>query len=126
MKHLISLGLAALLSASVTATAFAEKSGEEVYQASCGTCHNTGVSGAPKLDEKDNWQARLTERGRDGLVTHSIKGFNAMPAKGLCFACSDAELAAAVDYMLAQAGVEVAAAASATPAAAEATPAKAE
>ena len=126
MKQILSLGFAALLSAGFTVAAHAEKTGEEVYQASCGTCHNTGVSGAPKLDEKDNWQARLTERGRDGLVTHSIKGFNAMPAKGLCFACSDAELAAAVDYMLAQAGVEVASAASATPAAAEATPAKAE
>lgn len=122
MKHLISLGLAALLSASVTATAFAEKSGEEVYQGSCGTCHNTGVSGAPKLDEKDNWQARLTERGRDGLVTHSIKGFNAMPAKGLCFACSDAELAAAVDYMLAQAGVVAAPSAAETAAPAAAAP----
>lgn len=104
MKHLISLGLAALLSASVTATAFAEKSGEEVYKASCGTCHNTGVSGAPKLDAKDDWQARATERGRDGLIANSVKGFNAMPAKGLCFSCTDTELAAAVDYMLATAG----------------------
>lgn len=124
MKYMLSLGFAALLGSSL---AFAEKSGEEVYKASCGTCHNTGVSGAQKLDETDKWKARLAERGRDGLVKSSINGFNAMPAKGLCFSCTDTELAAAVDYMLATAGaVDVQAEAAAETSAAGADSSKAD
>jgi Cytochrome c5 len=38
----------------------------------------------------------------DVLYSSSIKGFNGMPAKGLCFDCSDDELKAAVDYMVNQ------------------------
>jgi cytochrome c5 len=34
------------------------------------------------------------------LLQHSINGFNAMPPKGTCFTCSDADLQAAVEYMV--------------------------
>jgi cytochrome c5 len=33
------------------------------------------------------------------LSDHAIKGFNAMPAKGGCAACSDDEIKNAVAYM---------------------------
>lgn len=76
------------------------KSGEEVFNGTCTTCHTTGVSGAPKIGDAADWGARLAARNESGLVEHAIVGFNAMPAKGLCFACSDEELAGAVHYML--------------------------
>jgi cytochrome c5 len=34
------------------------------------------------------------------LVASSIKGLNAMPAKGTCFKCMDEDLKAAISYML--------------------------
>ena len=46
------------------------------------------------------WKPRLDAKGKDGLYKSAVGGFNGMPAKGLCFACSDDELKGAVDYML--------------------------
>jgi cytochrome c5 len=34
------------------------------------------------------------------LMTNATNGLNAMPAKGLCTTCSDAELQAAIEYMV--------------------------
>lgn len=86
--------------AAAAPTGGAAKSGEEIFKASCTTCHTAGVSGAPKIGDAADWGARLSARGEAGLLEHAIKGFNAMPAKGLCFSCSDEELAGAVKYML--------------------------
>jgi len=33
-----------------------------------------------------------------------LNGFNVMPPKGTCMACSEAELQAAIDYLIAGAG----------------------
>jgi len=74
------------------------RSGEVVYS-TCAACHDTGASGAPKLGDVAAWEPRVA-KGIDVLHDHAINGFNAMPAKGLCFDCSDEEIAAAVDYMV--------------------------
>ncbi|WP_019605173.1 c-type cytochrome [Teredinibacter turnerae] len=75
----------------------ASRSGEEIYQ-KCSACHATGAAGAPKFGDKDAWVPRIA-KGDETLYTHAINGFNGMPAKGLCFDCSDDEIKAAVDYM---------------------------
>lgn len=70
------------------------------YNMTCGTCHNVGVAGAPKRGDAEAWAPRL-EKGLEALYLSAINGMPpAMPAKGLCFACSDDELKALVDYML--------------------------
>lgn len=74
------------------------RSGKQVYDASCHTCHATGAAGAPKFGDADAWGPRIG-KGMDTLYTHAIQGFNAMPAKGLCMDCSEDEVKAAVDYM---------------------------
>lgn len=79
------------------------RSGEDVYATKCFTCHATGAAGAPKLSDAENWQARLDERRIEGLYDSAINGFKGMPAKGLCMDCTDAELEAAVDYIMAEA-----------------------
>jgi cytochrome c5 len=76
-------------------------SGEQVYDQFCGTCHTAGVAGAPVLGEADAWQPRLA-KGMDTLWDHTLNGFNAMPPKGTCMACSDDELRAAMDYLVEQ------------------------
>lgn len=75
------------------------RSGKEVYDATCGSCHAIGVSGAPKFGSADDWAPRIAQ-GMDVLYTHSFEGLNAMPARGLCMNCSDDELKGAVDYMV--------------------------
>ena len=77
----------------------AAKSGEQVYTSSCLACHATGAAGAPKLGDVAAWAPRIAA-GMDTLLGNAIKGLNAMPPKGLCMSCSDAELQAAVEYMV--------------------------
>ncbi|WP_066157590.1 c-type cytochrome [Hydrogenophaga pseudoflava] len=73
--------------------------GEALYKQACSVCHAAGVAGAPKFGDKAAWSARVG-LGLDGLTTSAIKGKNAMPPKGGSTA-SDADIKAAVEYMLA-------------------------
>lgn len=81
------------------AAAAGPKSGKDVYTGFCTTCHGAGVMGAPKFGTAADWAPRVA-KGKDTLYTHAIGGFNAMPPKGMCAACSDDEIKGAVDYML--------------------------
>jgi cytochrome c5 len=85
----------------VAAAGGAPKSGQQVYDATCNMCHGAGVGGAPKFGDKAAWKDRVA-KGADTLHTHALAGFNAMPPKGTCAACSDDEIKAAVDYMVAK------------------------
>lgn len=75
------------------------RSGEEVYTAACASCHKTGIMSAPKLGDKAAWTTRL-EQGLPTLIEHANKGFKVMPAKGGCASCTDAEIEAAVKYLI--------------------------
>lgn len=81
------------------------RDGQQVYQASCVACHGAGIAGAPKLDEKGQWATRIA-KGVDTLYASAVNGVQgsagAMPAKGGNPALSDAEVRAAVDYMVAR------------------------
>jgi cytochrome c5 len=65
-------------------------------------CHGTGVAGAPKFGDKAAWAPRI-KAGLDALHASALKGKGAMPPKGGNPALSDADVAAAVDYMVAAA-----------------------
>lgn len=76
------------------------RTGEQVYTATCNMCHGSGLAGAPIKGNAEQWTPRIA-KGKDTLYRHAIEGFNGiMPARGSCTTCSDAELHAAVDYML--------------------------
>ena len=81
------------------AAAMAERSGEEVYNTNCSVCHAAGVAGAPKFGDAAAWAPRA-EKGIDALLATAISGINAMPPKGTCMDCSDAELKSSIQYML--------------------------
>lgn len=85
----------------VAAAGGAPKSGQQVYDATCNMCHGAGVGGAPKSGDKAAWAPRIAQ-GADTLHTHAIAGIRAMPPKGTCMTCSDDEIKAAVDYMVAK------------------------
>ncbi len=77
------------------------RSGSEVYGAVCLACHTTGAAGAPVIGDASSWAPRV-EQGLDTLISHAINGYNAMPAKGGCASCPDEEIAAAVEYLVAE------------------------
>lgn len=70
------------------------------YNKSCATCHTAGLAGAPKFGVSDDWASRVA-KGKEALYESSINGLPpAMPAKGMCFSCTDDDLKALVDYMV--------------------------
>ncbi len=73
--------------------------GKVVYDATCVVCHGAGVAGAPKTGDKAAWAPRV-KSGMDALYTSSLKGKNAMPPKGGNTSLADADVKAAVDYMV--------------------------
>lgn len=79
------------------------RSGEEVYNSACMACHTTGAGGAPKIGDAAAWADRIG-KGIDELYNSGINGLagTGMIAKGGCVNCSDEEVKAAVDYIVAQ------------------------
>jgi len=77
--------------------------GEAVYKKACISCHMTGAAGAPKLGDASAWESRIA-KGASALVQSAITGVpgTAMMARGACGTCSDDDIKAAVDYMIAQ------------------------
>jgi cytochrome c5 len=76
------------------------RSGEEVYSRYCFACHAAGVAGAPLFGDAAQWEPRIA-KGMDALLQSSINGVPPlMPPKGTCMDCTEAELGAAVEYMV--------------------------
>jgi cytochrome c5 len=71
------------------------------YQKGCNVCHAAGIAGAPRSGDRAAWGDRAT-MSIDDLTASVIKGKGAMPPRGAVATASDAELRAAVEYMLAQ------------------------
>jgi cytochrome c5 len=81
------------------------KTGEQVYQAVCLTCHDSGAAGAPKLGDISAWAPRMGQ-GLEGLVKSVLNGKGAMAARAGTSPddYSDYELARAVVYMANKSG----------------------
>ena len=77
--------------------------GESIYKQVCNACHGTGAGGAPRLGNRSQWSSRL-EQGAETLHQHAISGFSGqygtMPPRGGKPDLSDADVKAAVDYMV--------------------------
>ena len=77
--------------------------GKKVFEGNCAVCHGAGIAGAPKFGDKAAWAPRIAQ-GVPVLYTHAMGGFNgksgAMPPRGGNLALSDAEIKAAVNYMV--------------------------
>ena len=94
-------GSAAVSSTSAPATkvAAASADGKSVYESTCIACHGIGVANAPKFGDKKAWAPHLMH-GVEHLYENAIKGLNAMPPRGGNLTLSDADVKAAVDYMV--------------------------
>ncbi|MCX7672314.1 MAG: c-type cytochrome [Thiobacillaceae bacterium] len=82
-----------------------ERTGEQVYNEVCAACHASGALGAPKYKDAAAWGKRIAQ-GYDTLLTHAIKGFHKMPARGGDPDLTDLEVARAMVYMTNAAGAK--------------------
>jgi cytochrome c5 len=99
MKTLFGLVSVALVFAMQPAVAASK--GEETYKKACMNCHAQGMAGSPMLGDKAAWKDRI-KTGKAALYNSALKGKGAMPAKGGQAALADADVKAAVDYMIAK------------------------
>jgi cytochrome c5 len=87
--------------AAVAAPAAATRvDGKKIFESTCTVCHGAGIAGAPKFGDKAAWGPRLAT-GIDTLYKVALTGKGTMPPKGGNKDLSDADVKAAVDYMVA-------------------------
>ena len=98
MAAMASVPQAAAPASGATQSADASQAGKALYQQVCQACHAAGVLNAPKFGDKEAWAPRLKEP-MDTVYNYALHGKGAMPPKGGSSA-SDADVKAAVDYMV--------------------------
>ena len=96
-----------------------DRTGEEIVQARCSKCHETGEGGAPKIGDRAAWVPRV-KQGLDVVIRSAIKGHGGMPARGGQADLTDAEMRSAVVYMMNKGTVPPGGAPASTPSAASA------
>lgn len=103
IRHLI-LALLAGTTLLATQAAHAQAAkGKPIYDKVCVACHASGAAGAPKYGDAAAWAPRL-KAGISALYTSALNGKGAMPKKGGATDLPDADVKAAVDYLVAAAG----------------------
>lgn len=76
-----------------------------IYQQACVACHTAGIAGSPRIGDAQAWRARIAQ-GMTVLVKNAINGYQGqtgvMPPRGGNANLTDAEVAAAVRYIVNQ------------------------
>jgi cytochrome c5 len=82
------------------------KTGKDLFESVCTSCHGTGIAGAPKAGDKTAWGPRIAE-GKASLYQHALNGFTGksgvMPPKGGRTDLPDDLIKQGVDYMVSMA-----------------------
>jgi len=101
----IAAGLAVAMAMALNAygAQAAERSGKEVVDAVCSSCHAAGANGAPKIGDQQAWSKRA-HQGLSGLTKHVLEGIRKMPSHGGNPTLTDLEIKRAVTYMVNQSG----------------------
>lgn len=73
--------------------------GEAAYSENCAGCHETGMLGAPREGEPQDWKGR-SNLWQAVLMDHAKTGFFDMPARGGKSELPDGVVNAAAEYML--------------------------
>lgn len=99
---LVAVAVSVLLVAPPIAQA-QERTGKQVVQEVCASCHMKGGKGAPRIGDRKAWSNR-SKQGLTSLTESALKGIREMPAHGGSANVSDLEIARAVAYMVNQSG----------------------
>lgn len=73
--------------------------GEQLYKTACFACHATGIANAPKFGDKAAWEPYI-KTGMDAMVKVAMTGKGVMPPKGGAANASEADIRAAVEFMV--------------------------
>lgn len=77
--------------------------GAKTYKSTCSICHKSGLHGAPRFGNREEWAPRAAN-GNEILYERAIKGYKGnkglMPARGYNYKLTDAEIKESVDYMV--------------------------
>jgi cytochrome c5 len=73
--------------------------GKRVYEKNCAACHTNGEHGAPKFGDMSAWQPTIDE-GLMAAYENVVTGKQGHPKMGGCDQCSDAEIKAALKYIM--------------------------
>jgi cytochrome c5 len=96
--------VAAPLAAATALAAFpGDRTGKEVVDNVCATCHGSGVNGAPRIGDAKAWEAR-SKRGLSSLTATALEGVRKMPAHGGSMSLNDTEIKRAITHMVNQSG----------------------
>lgn len=79
------------------ATCAIAQDGKNTYEKVCSKCHRTGVDGAPKISDKDEWAKRLA-KGKPALIKSITEGKGEMPERA-GKELTDEQIKAALDYV---------------------------
>src|SRR5512140_3334508 len=102
----IRISMLALALALATSAAIADDKavGKATFEKTCQLCHGPGLAGAPRFGQAAEWAPRI-KKGMATLYNSALKGTPAgMPGKGGNLSLADADVKAAVDYMVAASG----------------------
>jgi cytochrome c5 len=80
-----------------------ERTGKQVVDSLCISCHGTGAGGAPKIGDNKAWAERAS-KGLTGLSKNALAGIKQMPAHGGNMKLTDIEVERAITYMVNQSG----------------------
>jgi cytochrome c5 len=80
-----------------------ERSGKDVVDSLCISCHGTGAGGAPKIGDSKAWADRAA-KGLTALSKSAIAGIRQMPAHGGNPKLTDTEIERAITYMVNRSG----------------------
>jgi cytochrome c5 len=73
--------------------------GKRIYQENCSVCHNNGFKGAQKPGDMQAWK-KIIDAGFYATYKNVVTGQNGHIPNGACPTCNDAELKAAIKYMM--------------------------
>jgi len=93
------VAVAAVLAGLSAAHAAPARSGKEVVEAVCISCHETGKDGAPRIGNSADWAPRAKD-GMDRLPRSAMDGLRKMPSHGGQPVLSDLEMSRAISYMV--------------------------
>lgn len=87
--------------ASTPPKALTLQDGKAVYTHYCAACHAPGTTyaNAPKLGDEAAWKP-IIKQGMDIVILNTLSGTGNMAPRGSCTSCNDAEIKAAVKYMV--------------------------
>ncbi len=80
--------------------------GAQIVEHFCAVCHASHPEiaiGAPRMHYFKDWQPRL-KQGMSRLFKHTDEGVNAMPPRGGCFECTDAQLLLSIESIIGKDG----------------------